>query len=202
MISSLSGRPPTSYNVFDSSFNSIDQSGNWTVSKITTTTANITELLGISTINGKNFATLVSTVNTLYNSLYNTGAGFYGTIKIIQDLYNSTGVPATVNILSYDDTNGNIFKRITNLQTTLNVVYSYDISSAYRLQSSTSSKLYINLQNAPGFVPRIKYDNGTAIFNDVNDYITYDGLRYYGYIINTAYYNFPFNLNIYIPYRN
>jgi hypothetical protein len=28
--SSLKGRPPTSYNVFDSSFNSIDESGNWT----------------------------------------------------------------------------------------------------------------------------------------------------------------------------
>ena len=30
MTSSLKGRPPTSYNVFDSSFNSIDASGNWT----------------------------------------------------------------------------------------------------------------------------------------------------------------------------
>ena len=29
-LSSLKGRPPTSYNVFDSSFNNIDQSGNWT----------------------------------------------------------------------------------------------------------------------------------------------------------------------------
>ncbi len=29
-VSSLKGRPPTSYNVFDSSFNNIDQSGNWT----------------------------------------------------------------------------------------------------------------------------------------------------------------------------
>jgi hypothetical protein len=30
MTSSLDGRPPTSYNVFDSSFNNIDASGNWT----------------------------------------------------------------------------------------------------------------------------------------------------------------------------
>jgi hypothetical protein len=30
MTSSLQGRPPTSYNVFDSNFNNIDQSGNWT----------------------------------------------------------------------------------------------------------------------------------------------------------------------------
>jgi hypothetical protein len=31
MTSSLTGRPPTSYNVFDSSFNNIDNSGNWTI---------------------------------------------------------------------------------------------------------------------------------------------------------------------------
>ena len=31
MTSSLQARPPTSYNVFDSSFNSIDASGNWTL---------------------------------------------------------------------------------------------------------------------------------------------------------------------------
>jgi cytoskeletal protein CcmA (bactofilin family) len=31
MTSSLQGRPPTSYNVFDSSFNNIDSSGNWTI---------------------------------------------------------------------------------------------------------------------------------------------------------------------------
>ena len=34
MISSLKGRPPTSYNVFDSSFNSIDESGVWTFQKV------------------------------------------------------------------------------------------------------------------------------------------------------------------------
>jgi hypothetical protein len=31
ITSSLDGRPPTSYNVFDSSFNNIDSSGNWTI---------------------------------------------------------------------------------------------------------------------------------------------------------------------------
>jgi hypothetical protein len=34
LTSSLKGRPPTSYNVFDSSFNRIDESGNWTFSNI------------------------------------------------------------------------------------------------------------------------------------------------------------------------
>jgi hypothetical protein len=34
MTSSLKGRPPTSYNVFDSSFNSIDETGKWTFQSI------------------------------------------------------------------------------------------------------------------------------------------------------------------------
>lgn len=32
--SSLAGRPPTSYNVFDSPFNSIDSTGNWTIQQV------------------------------------------------------------------------------------------------------------------------------------------------------------------------
>ena len=34
MTSSLRGRPPTSYNVFDSSFNSIDETGKWTFANV------------------------------------------------------------------------------------------------------------------------------------------------------------------------
>ena len=34
MISNLSSRPPTPYNVFDSQFNRIDQSGNWTIQQV------------------------------------------------------------------------------------------------------------------------------------------------------------------------
>jgi hypothetical protein len=38
LISSLKGRPPTSYNVFDSSFNRIDENGKWDFSNINVTT--------------------------------------------------------------------------------------------------------------------------------------------------------------------
>ena len=41
-ISSLKGRPPTSYNLFDSSFNSIDETGKWTFSNMAVTTLNVT----------------------------------------------------------------------------------------------------------------------------------------------------------------
>jgi hypothetical protein len=42
MTSSLKGRPPTSYNVFDSSFNRIDENGKWDFSNIAVTTLNVT----------------------------------------------------------------------------------------------------------------------------------------------------------------
>jgi hypothetical protein len=41
LTSSLKGRPPTSYNVFDSSFNSIDQFGKWTFQSIYTPTMTV-----------------------------------------------------------------------------------------------------------------------------------------------------------------
>jgi ASC-1-like (ASCH) protein len=41
-VSSLKGRPPTSYNVFDSSFNSIDETGKWTFQNMAVTTLNVT----------------------------------------------------------------------------------------------------------------------------------------------------------------
>ena len=40
-IYSLKGRPPTSYNVFDSSFNNIDETGKWTFVNVATTTLTV-----------------------------------------------------------------------------------------------------------------------------------------------------------------
>ena len=42
LTSSLKGRPPTSYNLFDSSFNSIDETGKWTFSNVAATTLSVT----------------------------------------------------------------------------------------------------------------------------------------------------------------
>ena len=42
ITSSLKGRPPTSYNVFDSSFNRIDETGKWDFSNIAVTTLTVT----------------------------------------------------------------------------------------------------------------------------------------------------------------
>jgi hypothetical protein len=64
LTSSLKGRPPTSYNVFDSNFNSIDESGNWTFSKITSPTANITDL-SVNTINGQECSNLIYKIDRI-----------------------------------------------------------------------------------------------------------------------------------------
>ena len=42
LTSSLKGRPPTSYNVFDSTFNSIDETGKWTFQNMDVTTLTVT----------------------------------------------------------------------------------------------------------------------------------------------------------------
>ena len=42
MTSSLKGRPPTSYNLFDSTYNSIDETGKWTYSNIAATNLSVT----------------------------------------------------------------------------------------------------------------------------------------------------------------
>ena len=68
MTSSLKGRPPTSTNVFDSSFNSIDESGNWTFSKIITPSANIIDLSGVNSINGESWNQFIFNITSLINN--------------------------------------------------------------------------------------------------------------------------------------
>jgi hypothetical protein len=67
VTSSLKGRPPTSYNIFDSIFNSINQTGNWTFSKITMPSANIIDLLELNSINGTDYNNLISNIDWLYD---------------------------------------------------------------------------------------------------------------------------------------
>ena len=64
MTSSLKGRPPTAYNVFDSSFNSIDQNGNWTFTPTTSLT-----ITGPLSMNGN--INMGGTTNTITNVFFN-----------------------------------------------------------------------------------------------------------------------------------
>ena len=58
ITSSLQGRPPTSTNVFDNSFNAIDETGNWTVKQLTVS--------DLSSVNISNFInSLITRINYL-----------------------------------------------------------------------------------------------------------------------------------------
>jgi hypothetical protein len=48
MTSSLKGRPPTSYNIFDNSFNSINESGTWTIRDLNVNTINGQAYIGLT----------------------------------------------------------------------------------------------------------------------------------------------------------
>ena len=96
MTSSLKGRPPTSYNVFDSSFNSIDQSGNWTLKQLTLTdlsSTNITTLINslISRISQLEQTAIIRSFDTLVSPVSN--------FSIPVDLVESESVEINVNIL-------------------------------------------------------------------------------------------------------
>jgi hypothetical protein len=105
MTSSLAGRPPTSYNVFDSSFNSIDQNGNWTFSN--------TNFLNLPTYTGA-----TDGVNGNPNPL--PGNNQFITKKYADNMYGGTGTAA--NLLNSNNTwSGiNTFQNNTYLATTTN----------------------------------------------------------------------------------
>jgi hypothetical protein len=80
MTSSLKGRPPTSYNIFDSCFNRIDESGNWTFANINVR-SNILPLdnsssdLGSSLKRWRNIFVNDLSVSTINGQPYSGGGG-------------------------------------------------------------------------------------------------------------------------------
>jgi hypothetical protein len=71
MTSSLQGRPPTSYNVFDSCFNRIDESGNWTFANI-----NVRSNLNVNTINGQPYSGSIVLTSVSSNIIPSTDVNF------------------------------------------------------------------------------------------------------------------------------
>jgi hypothetical protein len=87
MTSSLKGRPPTSYNVFDSSFNSIDESGNWSFSNISETNNLLARIAALE-------ALVIPTASiTTAKAIITTGT--FTTIKPI--FTNASGTTALIN---------------------------------------------------------------------------------------------------------
>jgi hypothetical protein len=100
MTSSLRGRPPTSYNVFDSSFNRIDENGRWDFSNINVTTL---------TVNG---ATVTSDDRLKHNEV-NITNGLTIIDQLVPKFYQKT---LTMFDASYNgDLNGHIWNYETGL---------------------------------------------------------------------------------------
>jgi hypothetical protein len=105
MTSSLKGRPPTSYNIFDSSFNSIDESGNWTFSNISVS-GNIVPL------NSNNSSDL-GLITSRWNNLFVRNIDISGDISNVRDICNVRQiVPQIANDISTSlGTSSNIWQR-------------------------------------------------------------------------------------------
>jgi hypothetical protein len=101
MISSLKARPPTSYNVFDSSFNSIDETGKWTFANIDINT----NLNPITNNTGSLGAPLRSWGNAYIRDLSVTNISVSGNI-----ILNISGGGSIINInkISADISNNKI----------------------------------------------------------------------------------------------
>jgi hypothetical protein len=136
MTSSLQGRPPTSYNVFDSSFNSIDESGNWSFSNISIT-GNIEPFINLSGSLGSS-ANIWS--NAYIRDLSVSNISVSGNITICgSPVYTKTQIDASfVSKQSFDTsyntlltTIGNTGTSTTNSTTTLTIKNTIDLNEIH-----------------------------------------------------------------------
>jgi hypothetical protein len=148
MTSSLKGRPPTSYNLFDSSFNSIDETGKWTFSNIDVTTLNVTGTFTnssddrlkhneviitngleiIDRLNPKFYQKTQNLLDTSYNGDLSGQAWTYEAGLIAQEVLQIPDISFAVNGGDYYQ-ESYILKKQGNDISANN--YDYDISSNY-----------------------------------------------------------------------
>jgi hypothetical protein len=91
--SSFKGRLPTSYNVFDNSFNSIDDNGNWSFLNLSITTANISSL-----------NPLLSTGSKLGTIVKPWTNGYITTLSVNSIDTNNINIPEALKITAVEDT--------------------------------------------------------------------------------------------------
>jgi len=148
MTSSLKGRPPTSYNVFDSTFNSIDETGKWTFQNMDVTTINVTGtftnssddrlkhnevaivngLAVIDKLNPKFYQKTFTMLDTSYNGDLSGQAWTYEAGLIAQELLQ-------IPDLSFAVSGGDYYQESYILKNQSNDIsanyYDYDISTNY-----------------------------------------------------------------------
>lgn len=122
MTSSLKGRPPTSYNVFDSSFNKIDENGKWTFSDVIISNAIevpnnsiVGDKIATGTINLTKLGTSITSV--LDAKAPSINPSFSGTITIPSGVsISSNGVTVTSAQLAFvSGATRNIQTQLTDL---------------------------------------------------------------------------------------
>jgi hypothetical protein len=149
MTSSLKGRPPTSYNVFDSSYNNIDTTGKWTFVNIATTTLTVNGSNVTSDDRVKHNEAIITNGLTIIDQL--TPKFYQKTLTMLDASYNGdlsgltwnyeAGLIAQellhVNDISYVVGGGDYYQESYNLirqtnETSNNLIpQSYDPSSNY-----------------------------------------------------------------------
>jgi hypothetical protein len=142
MTSSLKGRPPTSYNVFDSSFNSIDETGKWTFLNVaisgtmTAGSTNVTSddrlkhnevgiangLAIIDQLNPKFYQKTQTMLDTSYNGDLSGYVWTYEAGLIAQEVLQ-------VPDLSFVVSGGDYYETVMNYELSYNILSSNDLSS-------------------------------------------------------------------------
>jgi hypothetical protein len=171
MTSSLKGRPPTSYNVFDSSFNSIDENGRWDFSNITVTTmrargSNVVSddrlkhnevvitngLTVIDRLVPKFYQKTFTMLDASYNGdlsghswTYEAGLIAQEVLQISDLSYLVSGGDYYEKIIKYYDISSNYEPRINYYDTSANYINRaayYDISTNYEISYNLVTQSY------------------------------------------------------------
>ena len=156
MTSSLKGRPPTSYNVFDSSFNRIDENGKWDFSSINVTvltaggaSVSSDDRLKHNEINIANGLDIIDQLNPKFYQKTQVllDAGYNGDLSnyawsheaglIAQELLQ-------ISDLSYVVSGGDYYKQTYTIRNT-----NYDISNTYYDVSNANYDISYNLIAQP-----------------------------------------------------
>jgi hypothetical protein len=173
ITSSLKGRPPTSYNVFDSSFNNIDSSGNWTL-KVKELNGNV-EISGNLSLN----CNLINDVSGIYfcdGTYIGSGNSFDISTNEVLKIYSNNGISQIINtagdtLLLDGATRSDLTERGEKLQIhSLSAAGSAAGFYCYDAATSNSTRLEF-YKNESGNIT----DNGVVSSNSTLGFIGFQG---------------------------
>ena len=196
-ISSLKGRPPTSYNVFDSSFNRIDENGKWDFSNINVTTLTVNN--GPHIISDDRLKHNEVNINNGLDVIDQLSPKFYKKTQVLLDAsYNGdlsgyawtleAGLIAQellqINDLSFTVGGGDYYEQTYKYITQINDLSNsyYDLSNSYYDLSKTNydlSNSYYDLSNSYYYLSNANYEiSNNLIAQPYN--VNYNSIFVYG----------------------